>query len=311
MEALGVDFELGPDDLAARGNYCTVGSDGCIIDRRAGRIATEVNRHLSGILSSIKLTDAEIFIEPIKEHRFAFILRAAGLNDALSETDPQTIGIPPWPVRALDERSEKAASLVNQFIERSRDVLEGQLPANMILLRGFAKLPLLPHFHERYGLHAAAIAVNGMYRGVARLVGMQVLPLAGTSLQDEFAALEHHWEQYDFFYIHVKQTDTCGEQGDFDGKVRAIEAVDDYLPRLMALLPDVVIVGGDHSSPAVMKFHSWHPVPLLVYSHFVRPDGIAEFGERACLRGSLGTIPATSILPIALANARRLDKYGA
>ncbi|NJD60572.1 MAG: 2,3-bisphosphoglycerate-independent phosphoglycerate mutase [Anaerolineae bacterium] len=311
MEALGVDFELGPDDLAARGNYCTVGSDGCIIDRRAGRISTEVNRHLSSLLSTIKLAEAETFIEPVKEHRFAFILRAAGLDEALTETDPQKTGIPPWPVSALDDRSQKAASLANQFIDRAQKLLEGQSPANMILLRGFARPPALPAFQERYGLHAAAIAVNGMYRGVARLVGMQVLPLAGPSLQDEFEALEQHWDQFDFFYLHVKQTDTCGEQGDFEGKVKAIETVDAFLPRLMALRPDVVIVGGDHSSPAVMKFHSWHPVPLLVYSHFICPDGTAEFGERACSRGSLGTIPATSIMPIALANARRLEKYGA
>jgi 2,3-bisphosphoglycerate-independent phosphoglycerate mutase len=311
MEALGVDFELGPDDLAARGNYCTVGTDGCILDRRAGRISTEVNRHLSSLLSSIKLADAEIYIEPVKEHRFAFILRAAGLDDALSETDPQRTGIPPWPVRALEERSQTSATLVNQFINAAQVELKDQSPANMILLRGFAKLPVLPRFQERYGLQAAAIAVNGMYRGVARLVGMHVLPVAGTSLQDEFTSLEKHWDQFDFFYIHVKQTDTCGEQGDFDGKVKAIEAVDACLPGLMALQPDVVIVGGDHSSPAVMQFHSWHPVPLLIYSPFVRPDGMAEFGEHACSRGSLGTIPATSIMPIALANARRLEKYGA
>lgn len=311
MEALGVDFELGPDDLAARGNYCTVGTDNCILDRRAGRISTEVNRHLSSLLSGIKLADAEIFIAPVKEHRFAFILRAAGLDDSLSETDPQRTGIPPYPVHAMDERSQTSASLVNQFISAAQVELRDQSPANMILLRGFAKLPVLPRFQERYGLHAAAIAVNGMYRGVARLVGMHVLPLAGASLQDEFNTLEKHWDQFDFFYIHVKQTDTCGEQGDFEGKVKVIEAVDACLPGLMALQPDVVIVGGDHSSPAVMQFHSWHPVPLLIYSQFVRPDEIAEFGEHACSRGSLGTIPATSIMPIALANAHRLEKYGA
>ena len=311
MEALGVDFELGPDDLAARGNYCTVDENGCITDRRAGRIGTDINQKLSSLLSTINLEDAEIFVVPVKEHRFAFVLRAPGLDDALTETDPQRTGIAPLPIRALDDKSQKAASLVNQFIGAAQKVLESQSPANMILLRGFARLPALPSFQEHYGLRAAAIAVNGMYRGVARLVGMEVLPLAGSALDDEFAALEEYWERFDFFYIHVKQTDTCGEQGDFDGKVKAIEAVDAFLPNLLSLHPDVVLVGGDHSSPAVLKFHSWHPVPLLVYAPFVRPDGIAEFGERACSRGSLGTIPAVSIMPIALANARRLDKYGA
>ncbi|HSB65556.1 MAG TPA: hypothetical protein VLD65_03205, partial [Anaerolineales bacterium] len=171
--------------------------------------------------------------------------------------------------------------------------------------------PQLPTYLERYGLHAAAIAVNGMYRGVARLVGMQVVELDGQSLEDEFSALEKNWDRFDFFYIHVKKTDTCGEIGDFVGKVRAIEEVDALLPRLLSLNPDVVIAGGDHSSPAVLKAHSWHPVPLLIYSTYIRPDGITEFGERACLKGSLGIIPATQVMPLAMANALRMAKYGA
>jgi 2,3-bisphosphoglycerate-independent phosphoglycerate mutase len=311
MEALGVDFELGPDDLAARGNYCTLDANGLITDRRAGRINTSVNQELSKLLSTIKLQSAEVFIEPIKEHRFAFILRDMGLSDALSETDPQKTGVPPLPIRASDVKSEKAANLLNEFILAAQKALAGRDPANMILLRGFAKLPVLPKFDQRYGLNAAAIAVNGMYRGVARLVGMHVLDLPGQTLEDEFIALEQNWPQYDFFYLHIKKTDTCGENGDFEGKVRAIEEVDALIPRLMALSPDVIIIGGDHSSPAVLKFHSWHPVPLLISAPYVRPDGISEFGERACARGSLGTIPATQIMPIALANAMRLSKYGA
>ncbi len=311
MEAMGVDFELGPDDLAARGNYCTLDADGLITDRRAGRINTSVNKELSKKLSTIKLEDAELFIEPIKEHRFAFILRDSGLSDALSESDPQKTGVPPLLIRASDVNSEKAAKLLNKFIAAARIILADQFPANMVLLRGFAKLPVLPKFHQRYGLNAAAIAVNGMYRGVARMVGMQVLDLQGQTLDDEFKALEHNWHHYDFFYIHIKKTDTCGENGDFDGKVKAIEDVDALIPRLTALKPDVIIVGGDHSSPAILKFHSWHPVPLLISSQYIRPDGITKFGERACTRGSLGTIPATQIMPIALAHAMRLCKYGA
>jgi len=179
------------------------------------------------------------------------------------------------------------------------------------LLRGFAKFPTLPTFPEIYQLNAAAIAVNGMYRGVARLAGMRVLPVDGTTLADEFAALEKYWQSYDFFYLHYKKTDTCGESGDFSGKVKAIEEFDTYLPRLLALQPDVVIIGGDHSSPAILRSHSWHPVPLLLYAASCRPDGIAEFGERACAKGSLGVIPATQVMPLALAHAGRLSKYGA
>lgn len=311
MEALGIDFDLGPNDLAARGNYCTVDANGLVTDRRAGRIETSINQELSRLLSAIMLEDAKVFIEPVKDHRFAFILRSTGLSDSLSETDPQNTGVPPLPVLAKDPASEKAAHLVGQFITSAQKILADRSPANNILLRGFAKLPDLPKFQERFGLNAAAIAVNGMYRGVARMVGMQVLELDGPTLDDEFSALEKNWQNFDFFYLHVKKTDTCGENGDFDGKVAAIEAVDSYLPRLLSLAPDVIIVGGDHSSPAVLKFHSWHPVPMLIYSPYVLPDGIAEFGERACARGSLGTFPATNLMPLALANAMRLAKYGA
>lgn len=311
MEALGVDFELGPDDLAARGNFCTLDSDGLITDRRAGRINTASSQVLIQQLMQIDLPGAELILLPVKEHRFAFILRSPDLHDALSETDPQQTGVPPLPLLALDPRSKKAARLVNQFIDQARQALAGCSPANMILLRGFARLPHLPSFQDRYGLNAAAIAINGMYRGVARLVGMQVLDLSGSTLEAEFDALEKHWQDFDFFFLHVKKTDTFGEAGDFDGKVKAIEEVDTMLPHLIGLHPDVIIVGSDHSSPAVLKSHSWHPVPLLLYSPFVRPDGIPEFGERACTRGSLGTINAVQLMPLALANALRIAKYGA
>jgi 2,3-bisphosphoglycerate-independent phosphoglycerate mutase len=311
MEALGVDFELGPDDVAARGNFCSLDAQGLITDRRAGRIPSEIAQALALQLQTIQVEGVEFFIEPVKEHRFAFIMRGAGLSDALSETDPQTIGTQPLPVLALQPAAERSASIANQFIAQACQVLAGEHPANGILLRGFSKLPELPGYQELYGLRAAAIAINGMYRGVARMAGMQVLPVQGTSIADEFTTLEQHWNDYDFFYLHVKQTDTAGERGDFDLKVQVIEEVDGLIPRLLALNPDVLIVSGDHSSPAVLKAHSWHPVPTLLYARHVRSEGIAEYGERACARGSLGVLPAKDILPIALAHAQRLTKYGA
>jgi 2,3-bisphosphoglycerate-independent phosphoglycerate mutase len=311
LEALGVDFDLGPDDLAARGNFCTVDENGLLTDRRAGRLPTEASRELAALLRTIKLDGAECFIEPVKEHRFAFVLRAPGLEAALTETDPLKVGVAPLSAQATQPTGEKAARLVNQFIEQARKRLAGKSPANMVLLRGFDKLPQLPTYTELYQMRAAAIAINGMYRGVARLAGMQVLDVPGDTLADEFTTLEKHWEAFDFFYLHVKKTDTYGESGDFAGKVGVIEAVDALLPRLMALNPDVVIVGGDHSSPAVLKSHSWHPVPTLLYARHVRADGITKFGERACARGSLGVLPAKNILPLALANAGRIAKYGA
>jgi 2,3-bisphosphoglycerate-independent phosphoglycerate mutase len=253
----------------------------------------------------------EFYVETIKEHRFAFVMRASGLDDALTDTDPQKTGVFPLPVCALKPDSEKAAWLANQFVEQARRLLADRYPANMILLRGFARLPGVPSYQELLGLRAAAIAVNGMYRGVARLVGMTVLKVGGPTLEDEFIALERNWSDFDFFYLHVKETDTAGQDGDFARKVRVIEKVDALLPRLMALDPDVVIVSGDHSTPAVLRAHSWHPVPTLLYGTHVRPDGIAEFGEGACARGSLGILPAKEVMPIALANAQRMARFGA
>lgn len=311
LEALGADFELGPDDIAARGNFCSIDETGVLTDRRAGRLPTEDSLKLIDLLRTIKINGAEFFIEPIKEHRFAFVMRAPGLGADLSGTDPLKNGVPPLPVNAIQPNSQTTASFLNQFIDQAKSLLADKHPANMIMLRGFAKLPTLPTYNELFKLHPAAVAINGMYRGVARLVGMDVLGVDGLTLADEFTTLEKYWQEYDFFYLHFKKTDTCGENGDFEGKVRAIEEFDALLPRLLALEPDVVIIGGDHSSPAVMKSHSWHPVPLLLYSKFVRADGIAEFGERTCVKGSLGLIPAKNVMPVALANAGRVAKYGA
>jgi 2,3-bisphosphoglycerate-independent phosphoglycerate mutase len=311
LEALGVDFELGPDDVAARGNFCSLDGAGLLTDRRAGRISTDVGRGLAKLLRTVAIDGVEFFIEPVKEHRFAFVMRGSGLGDALTETDPHKTGVPPMPVCALKPDSEKAAQLVNQFVEQAHKLLADKHPANMILLRGFAKFPAVPTYPDLFGLRAAAIAVNGMYRGVAKLVGMTVLKVDGDTLMDEFATLERNWNDYDFFYLHVKKTDTAGEDGDFLRKVHVIEEVDALMPRLLALKPDVVIVSGDHSSPALLKSHSWHPVPTLLYSQYVRADGIAEFGERACARGSLGVLPAKDVMPIALANAQRIAKFGA
>jgi 2,3-bisphosphoglycerate-independent phosphoglycerate mutase len=311
LEALGVDFELCAGDVAARGNFCSVDRSGVLTDRRAGRIPTELNRELGKLLETIRIDGVEFFIRTVKEHRFAYVMRGSGLSGALTEMDPQKIGVTPMPVRAVDAASEKAARVVNQFVDQACMLLADRYPANMIMLRGFAGYPTFPSFKEVFGLHAAAIAVNGMYRGVAKLVGMKPLDVEGSSIADEFTTLEKNWADFDFFYLHIKQTDTAGEEGNFLRKVNVIEEVDAQMPRLMALNPDVVIVSGDHSSPAVLKAHSWHPVPTLLYSGHVRADGIAEFGERACAHGSLGVLPAKHIMPIALANAQRITKWGA
>lgn len=311
LEALGIDFDLGPNDVAARGNFCSVDSSGHLTDRRAGRIATELNQELVKLLRTIKLDGAEIFVETVRDYRFVFVMRGEGLGDALSETDPQRLGVSPLPVRALKPDSEKSAKLANQFIEQARKLLADRNPANMIMLRGFAKRPVLPTFGHLYGLRAAAIAIYPMYRGLARLLGMKIISVPGETIVDEFAALEKNWNDFDFFYLHVKRTDSAGEDGDFARKAHVIEELDAQLPRLLALKPDVIVVGGDHSTPALLKAHSWHPVPVMLYSPYCRADNIREYGERACARGSLGRLPSKDLMSIALANAQRLVKFGA
>ncbi len=311
LEALGIDFDLGPNDVAARGNFSTVDAQGNLVDRRAGRIPTELNEQLVKILRTIKLDGVETFVQTVKDYRFVFVMRGPGLGDALSETDPQRTGVPPLPVHALKPDSQRSAQLANDFIAQARKLLADKHPANMVLLRGFAKHPQIPAFKDVYGLNAAAIAVYPMYRGLAKLLGMKTLPVQGESIADEFSVLEKNWNQFDFFYLHVKKTDSSGEDGDFARKVHVIEELDAQLPRLMALKPDVVIVGGDHSTPALLKSHSWHPVPVLIYSRYCRADQIGEYGERACMRGSLGRLRSKELMAIALANAMRLTKFGA
>ena len=311
LEALGVDIDLQPGDVAARGDLCKVDENGIIIDRRAGRIATSEAKIIAEQLNEIKVDGVDIHIETIKEHRFALVIRGEGLGTNVTGTDPLKNGVKPFYATGQDEPSKRTAFFINQFVEKVKLALPSDLPANMILLRGFDKLPVIPQYKELFGLNAAAIAVNGMYKGVSRMVGMQVLPVDGVTMQDEFTTLEKFWKDFDYFYLHIKQTDTHGEDGDFERKVKVIEEVDTLIPRLTALQPDVVIITGDHSSPALMKSHSWHPVPLLIYSKNVREDGIGQFGERACSHGSLGILPAKDIILIALANANRISKYGA
>ena len=311
LEALGIEFDLQPSDVAARGNFCTVDAAGTITDRRAGRIATEGNAERCALLRAIKLPGVQIFIEPVREHRFLLVMRGEGLSDNLSETDPQGEGAKPLPVRALAPDAEETARLLNEFIAQAAKILAPHAPANMVTLRGLAKRPTMPSIAETCKFRAGAIAAYPMYRGLAKLVGMDVIN-TGSTFEEEMETLRKSWDKYDFLFLHYKRADTAGEDGDFQAKIRALEEIDGSIDELHGMQADVFMVGGDHSTPAIMAGHSWHPVPFLFHAKtFARHDDADHFNEKACAGGVLGTFPAKDILSLAMAHAGRLAKYGA
>ncbi len=310
LEGLGIDFDLGPNDVAIRGNFCTLDAQGNISDRRAGRIASEIGAKLCAKLDQIKVPGVEVFVRPVKEYRLVVVFRGEGLGGAVEDTDPQKTGVPPLDPVARDAASQKTAEIAKAFLRQAREVLKGDAPANFFTMRGIDKRPHIPTFEEVYGLRAAAIAVYPMYRGLARLVSMNVLD-AGQTLADQCARLEQAWNDYDFFFVHFKYTDSTGEDGNFPAKVERIEQLDAAIPRITALKPDVLIVTGDHSTPSKMRSHSWHPVPVLLAADSCRPDACTSFGEAQCLSGGLGQFQAKHLMSLALAHAGRLEKYGA
>jgi 2,3-bisphosphoglycerate-independent phosphoglycerate mutase len=310
LEAVGIDFDLHPSDIAARGNFCTVDVNGRITDRRAGRIPTERCTELCAKLAAIELTGVQTFVEPVREHRFVLVLRGEGLSDQVRDTDPERLGASPLEAEPSGDAGAPTAALVNRWLAEARNVLQGEEPANMLLLRGFAKKPGWPSMPQTFKLRAAAIAHYPMYRGLAKLVGMDALPV-GPTLQESIATLKENWERYDFFFVHYKYTDTAGEDGDYDRKVEKLAEVDDAIDGIVDLAPDVLMITGDHSTPATMAAHSWHPVPFMLRSKWGRADACESFNEVELLKGSLGTFPAKEALPLAMAHAGRFRKYGA
>jgi 2,3-bisphosphoglycerate-independent phosphoglycerate mutase len=311
LSALGINFELKPEDVACRGNFCTIDQEGILIDRRAGRISTEKNKELCELLRTIKIPNVDLIIETVKEYRFLLVWQGKNLYSDIMDTDPQNIGLKPLKPKARSQYAEKTTKIVENFLDQTKNVLKDQNPANMVLLRGFSKKPNWPSMKDIYGLNCAAIAAYPMYRGIAKLLGMHILE-TGETVKEEFNTLEHKWNDFDFFYLHIKKSDSFGEDGDFEQKVAIIEEVDKEIPRLIELNPDVIIVSGDHSTPSLLKQHSWHPVPTLLWSKYCRTDKVDRFGESACITGGLGPmLPTTDLMPLVLANANRLEKFGA
>lgn len=312
LEALGIGLDMTPNDLAARANFATKNSQGLITDRRAGRIPTERNMELCRKLQEAipSIGDVEVIIRHGKEHRFVVVFRGEGLAGGLPDTDPQKEGLAPVMPTALFEETAKTVKVVTEFIERADRVLAGESPANTVLLRGMAKHPDVPSMYERFGLRAAAIAAYPMYKGLAKLVGMAELE-TGPNIEDEFETLRLYYRDFDFFYLHVKKTDSYGEDGNFSAKARLISELDTLIPMATKLEPEVLVVTSDHSTPAKLKGHSWHPNPFLLHSQYALFGGVDEFTERNCARGGLGIFPAVEAMPLMLAHAQRLAKFGA
>ncbi len=310
LEATGIGLELQDGDVAIRCNFCTLDQDGKIVDRRAGRIPTEESVPLAKRLRQVSIPGIEIIVEPVKEHRFVVVLRGEGLGGNVRDTDPQATGVPPLDPVANDPDSQKTVEVAKEFLVQARQLLADEPKANFHTMRGFASKPALPSYREVYGLRAAAIAVYPMYKGLARLVGMDIVGQAQT-LDEQIQILQDQWDAYDFFFLHFKYTDSTGEDGNFEAKVQRTEELDEAIPRISALNPEVLIITGDHSTPAYLKSHSWHPVPTLLVSDCCRPDGLTQFNESTCIRGGLGHFEAKYLMCLALANAGRLGKFGA
>jgi 2,3-bisphosphoglycerate-independent phosphoglycerate mutase len=296
--------------VAVRCNFCTLDAAGNITDRRAGRIPSEESGPLAIKLRKVSIPGVEVFVEPVKEHRFVVVFRGEGLGGSVADTDPQQTGVPPLHPVAHDQQSQRTAEVAKQFVIGAQKLLAGEKKANGLTLRGFSAAPVIDSYANVYGLKAAAIAVYPMYKGLAQLVGMTVVGTP-TTLAEEIDVLEKAWNDYDFFFVHFKYTDSRGEDGNFAEKVRMIEQLDAIVPRIVALKPTVLIVTGDHSTPARLASHSWHPVPTLLVSATCRPDGLMAFGEKQALQGGLGHFAAVNLMPLALAHAERLGKFGA
>ncbi len=312
LEALGIGMELTSEDLACRGNFATIDENGFITDRRAGRISTEVNEKICAELQKeiTEIDNVKVFIKPGKEHRFVVVFRGDGLEDGITDADPQLNGKKIEYAQSLRPESQESTRIINKFIDRCLEVLKGHHPANAILLRGIAKHPDLPSMNDLYNLNPAAIAAYPMYRGLARLVGMSILD-TGENIADEFVTLKENFQDHDFFYLHIKKTDSYGEDGNFSAKVKIIEEADRYIPALLELNPDVLVITGDHSTPAALAAHSWHPNPFLLYSRYIRVDEVRHFSEREFVKGGLGRFSSTDAMPLMLANALKLNKFGA
>ncbi len=309
LSAIGIGLGLGPGDLGVRLNFCSLDADGNVADRRAGRIPSRLNRELVAELSGHDI-GCPYDLATESAHRAVLVLRGQGFSDQVRETDPQAVGVPPPAPDPLAEDATETSAVLARFLEVVTERIGSRAPANFVLMRGYATRPQLAPMRETWSIRGACSASYPMYKGLAAIAGMEILD-TGDTFPGQLQAVADAWSEYDFFFVHYKPSDAAGEDGDWEGKARAIEEVDAALPQLLALGPAAIAVTGDHSTPAALRQHSWHPVPLLIAGEQALPDRVESFGERACATGGLGHLPARAVLPTLLATAGRLVKFGA
>jgi 2,3-bisphosphoglycerate-independent phosphoglycerate mutase len=315
IEVAGLGLQLKDGDVALRGNFGTVDDKLTITDRRAGRI--RVVEPLTKALDGMEIDGVTFIVKPGTAHRAGVIMRGEGLSDAIIDADPHKPGVPVRTVTPTDDTPEakRTAEVLNKFLAKAHEVLKehplnaerrkaGELPANYLLVRGAGQYSEVPSFKQRYGLTACCIAGGGLYKGVGAFLGMKILEVSGatglpdTDIEAKFKATLENLGSYDFVFVHVKATDSLGEDGNYEGKRDFIEKIDRAASILTRLPEDtLLVVTGDHSTPCEMKAHSGDPIPIMFHNTSVRIDGVKAFNERACTQGGLGFIRGTDIMP--------------
>jgi len=329
FEAAGIGLDVRPGDVAFRCNFATVDEKMAIVDRRAGRI-TEGTHELAQAIDGMEIQGVKVIFKESVAHRGALILRGSGLGHKVSDVDPHDTGGPVRRCEALDADSRKTASVINEFVRISHERLEkhrvnverrkkGLLPANALLPRGAGVLKEIPSFKQRFGLSAAAIAEVGLISGVAKIVGLDVIEVAGSTggLDTDTKALGSAavsaLGRYDFVMMNVKGCDIAGHDGQPKAKVAMIERLDQMIGEIMPLIGEgtYVAVTADHSTPVSVKNHSGDPVPLCIVGRGVRPDDVTEFGERSCSKGGMGRITGKDLMNVLLDLMDRAPMFGA
>jgi 2,3-bisphosphoglycerate-independent phosphoglycerate mutase len=328
FEAFGIGMDVAPGDVVLRANFATVDNDLNIVDRRAGRIKSGT-KEIAESLNGMEIQGTEILFKEGTEHRAALLIRGEGLSPDIGNTDPHRAGCCPLKSEALSPEAEKTASIMEEFSRRASEILkehpvnkkresEGLQPANHILLRGAGGAAHLENMKDRFGISGAAVVGVMLVKGVCRALGMETLDVPGatggvdTDMKAKARAALSALDNHDFALLHVKACDVYGHDGDFKGKIGAIERLDEMLGIVRDGVSDCCIaLTADHSTPVSVQNHSGDPVPLAIVGKDVRVDGVEKYDEISMASGGLGRILGKNLLPIMLDCTGKSEMYGA